>query len=62
MYKRQVRCPWHGWEFDLRTGKSRFDPNRWKTQSYDVEVGDAQQLEVETVDVTTEGEFVIVNL
>jgi len=57
-----VRCPWHGWEFDLRTGKSRFDPNRWKTHSYDVEVGDAQQLEVETVDVTTEGEFVIVNL
>ena len=21
-----LRCPWHGWEFDLRTGQSWFDP------------------------------------
>lgn len=21
-----VRCPWHGWEFNIRTGKSLFDP------------------------------------
>src|SRR4051794_5613446 len=23
-----LRCPWHGWEFDLRTGRSWFDPQR----------------------------------
>src|SRR5260370_41770743 len=23
-----VRCPWHGWEYDLRTGQSWFDPGR----------------------------------
>ena len=23
-----VRCPWHGWEYDLRTGQSWFDPAR----------------------------------
>ena len=23
-----VKCPWHGWEFDIRTGKSWCDPNR----------------------------------
>ena len=21
-----LRCPWHGWEFDIRTGQSWFDP------------------------------------
>ena len=23
-----IRCPWHYWEFDIRTGKSWFDPRR----------------------------------
>ena len=22
-----IRCPWHGWEFDIKTGQSWFDPN-----------------------------------
>ena len=21
-----IRCPWHGWEFDIRTGQSYCDP------------------------------------
>ena len=21
-----IRCPWHGWEFDIRTGQSWCDP------------------------------------
>jgi 3-phenylpropionate/trans-cinnamate dioxygenase ferredoxin subunit len=21
-----LRCPWHGWEFDLQTGAALFDP------------------------------------
>ena len=25
-----VRCPWHGWEFDIRTGQSWCDPNDLK--------------------------------
>ena len=24
---RILRCPWHGWEYDLTTGQSVFDPN-----------------------------------
>src|SRR4051812_45441080 len=23
-----LRCPWHGWEFDIRTGQSYCDPRR----------------------------------
>jgi 3-phenylpropionate/trans-cinnamate dioxygenase ferredoxin subunit len=31
-----LRCPWHGWEFDIRTGQSWFDPRRVRVRSYDV--------------------------
>ena len=33
-----LRCPWHGWEFDIRTGQSWFDPRRVRVRSYDVAV------------------------
>lgn len=33
---RILRCPWHGWEFDVRTGQSWFDPNKVRVRSYDV--------------------------
>ena len=36
-----LRCPWHGWEFDIRTGQSWFDPARVRVRSYDVTVTDA---------------------
>jgi 3-phenylpropionate/trans-cinnamate dioxygenase ferredoxin subunit len=31
-----LRCPWHGWEFDIRTGQSWFDPQRMRVRRYDV--------------------------
>jgi nitrite reductase/ring-hydroxylating ferredoxin subunit len=33
-----LRCPWHGWEFDVRTGQSWFDPRNVRVRSYDVTV------------------------
>lgn len=33
-----VRCPWHGWEFDLRTGKSRCDPDRIRARPFQTKV------------------------
>jgi 3-phenylpropionate/trans-cinnamate dioxygenase ferredoxin subunit len=33
-----ARCPWHGWEFDIRTGQSWFDPERTRVRAYAVEV------------------------
>lgn len=32
-----LRCPWHGWEFDITSGCSLFDPNT-KINTYPVSV------------------------
>ena len=33
-----VRCPWHGWEFDIKTGQSWFDPSRVRVRPYPVTI------------------------
>jgi 3-phenylpropionate/trans-cinnamate dioxygenase ferredoxin subunit len=33
-----LRCPWHGWEFDLADGRSVFMPERVRTKTYPVDV------------------------
>lgn len=33
-----IRCPWHGWEFDITTGKSIFNPHKVKVRSYEVSI------------------------
>jgi 3-phenylpropionate/trans-cinnamate dioxygenase ferredoxin subunit len=33
-----LTCPWHGWEFYVRTGRSWCDPQRLRVRSYDVSV------------------------
>lgn len=33
-----LRCPWHGWEFDITTGRSVFNPHRTRVRSYEVTV------------------------
>ena len=49
-----VRCPWHGWEFDLRTGQSRCEPGRLQTQAYDVALEPCDPGPVETFPVTVD--------
>lgn len=65
-----VKCPWHGWEFDLATGESWCDPADLKVQKYPVAVesgrtliaSEAQRYTAETVPVRVEGEYVVVDL
>ena len=39
---RVLRCPWHGWRFDLATGESVFNPHV-RTGTYDVAVEPSQR-------------------
>lgn len=33
-----LRCPWHRWEFDIKTGVAVTDPRRVRVKSYEVSV------------------------
>jgi nitrite reductase (NADH) small subunit len=37
-----IRCPWHGWEFDLETGRSLLEPRRYGLKTYRVTEDDGQ--------------------
>lgn len=39
-HDRVLRCPWHGWEFDLETGRSLLEPERVGLKTYRVSVRD----------------------
>jgi nitrite reductase/ring-hydroxylating ferredoxin subunit len=36
-----LSCPWHGWQYDVRTGENTFDL-AIKLQTYDVQVEDGE--------------------
>jgi nitrite reductase (NADH) small subunit len=57
-----LRCPWHGWEFDITSGRSVFNPHRLRVKTYKVTVEPTPPDEdpsVETYTVTVEDELVI---
>jgi nitrite reductase/ring-hydroxylating ferredoxin subunit len=33
-----LRCPWHQWEFDVKTGQSWVDPVKTRVRAYDAKV------------------------
>jgi 3-phenylpropionate/trans-cinnamate dioxygenase ferredoxin subunit len=35
-----LRCPWHGWEFDVKTGRSLFGEGTARIATYEVTVED----------------------
>jgi nitrite reductase (NADH) small subunit len=37
-----IKCPWHGWEFDLLTGRSLCDPRRERVRVLATEVRDGR--------------------
>jgi nitrite reductase/ring-hydroxylating ferredoxin subunit len=60
-----VKCPWHGWEFDIRTGKSWCDPARLRVRQYPVSVRSGTDLVegpyvAESFPVRLENNYVVV--
>ena len=51
-----LRCPWHGWEFDIRTGRSWFDPAKQRVKRYPV------TLEAETYPVELDRRSIVVTI
>jgi 3-phenylpropionate/trans-cinnamate dioxygenase ferredoxin subunit len=56
-----IRCPWHGWEFDLKTGYSIFNPHKTRVRSYDVTVSTDEDVGVETYPVSIDEGVVILH-
>ena len=57
-----IRCPWHGWEFDIKTGRSWFDPERTRVRSYRAEVQAGPLPDAETYPAHRDGPYVVVDL
>ena len=66
-----LRCPWHGWEYDVTTGQSWVDPASVRTRSYEVEVAPADALPegyqpgpytAETFEVSIDRQYIVVEL
>jgi nitrite reductase (NADH) small subunit len=62
-----ITCPWHHWEFDIRTGRTVF-PSKSRARTYEVEVQEAPDVlerlrrGVETVPVEVDGAAVVLLL
>ena len=58
-----LRCPWHGWEFDVTSGRSIFNPHAVRVRSYRVAVEAAEcqsdDVRVETFPVSVERKMVV---
>ena len=60
-----IKCPWHGWEFDIRTGQSWCDPGKTRVRAYDASAIDGAELEqgpyvAETVPVEIDSAYVVI--
>lgn len=60
-----LKCPWHGWEYDVRTGQSWCDPEDTRAKMYPVSVQPGETLVrgpfiAETFAVSVERDYIVV--
>jgi nitrite reductase/ring-hydroxylating ferredoxin subunit len=62
-----VRCPWHGWEFEIATGQSYCDPKTLRARQFEVVVASGEELVkgpyvAESFPVSVEEDYLVVEL
>ena len=62
-----LKCPWHGWEYDIRTGQSWCDPKDTKVKAYPVSVEPGETLVrgpfvAERFAVAVEQDYIVVDV
>ena len=62
-----LRCPWHGWQFDIRTGQAWCDPETIKVRNYPAAVEPGAQLAkgpyvAETFPVAVDQEYIVIEM
>ena len=62
-----LRCPWHGWEFDIRTGQSWCDPKDVRIRQFPVKVEHGEDLVkgpfvAETFEVKVDGDYLVLEI
>jgi 3-phenylpropionate/trans-cinnamate dioxygenase ferredoxin subunit len=62
-----LKCPWHGWEYDIRTGQSWCDPRDTKVKAYEVTVEPGEALArgpfvAETFPVEVEQDYIVIDV
>ena len=57
-----LRCPWHGWEFELSTGRL-VAPLRERVKTYDVTVEPGAEVkQLVTYDIDVEDGYIVVDV
>jgi nitrite reductase/ring-hydroxylating ferredoxin subunit len=62
-----IRCPFHGWEFEIRTGQSYCAPERLKIRKFEVSVQSGDELVkglyvAESYEVRVEDDYVVLSV
>jgi len=57
-----LRCPWHGWEFDITNGRSICNPHRMRVRTYEVTIEPDEDPSVEAYLVTVEDGVIVLHV
>jgi nitrite reductase/ring-hydroxylating ferredoxin subunit len=62
-----LRCPWHGWEFEIATGQSYCDPKTMRIRQFEVAVTPGEELVkgpyiAENFPVAVEEDYLVVEI
>ena len=62
-----VKCPWHGWEYDIRTGQSWCDPANTRARAYEAGIERGAALVkgpyvADTFPVAVEQDYIVIDL